>query len=102
MKNELQKLPKTIVRAVEGVIQRKGIEDELGNIKCPTLIMVGTQDKATVPAKSEFMHSKIAGSVLKYVEGGGHTACLEEPEQYNNNLDEFYNRVIEKASAYGS
>jgi 3-oxoadipate enol-lactonase len=102
MKSELQKLPKTIVRAVEGVIQRNGVEDELEKIKCPTLIMVGTQDKATVPAKSEYMHSKIAGSILKYVEGGGHTASVEEPEQYNKHLDEFYKNVVEKASVYGS
>ena len=100
LKKELQSLPKTIVRAVEGVIHRKGVEDELKNIKCPTLIMVGTQDKATVPAKAEFMHSKIANSELKYIEGGGHTGCIEEPEQFNKNLDEFYTRVTQKVSEY--
>ena len=94
LKTELQSLPKTIVRAVEGVIHRKGVEDELENILCPTLIMVGTQDKATVPAKAEFMHSNILNSVLKYIEGGGHSGCIEEPEQFNENLDEFYNRVV--------
>ena len=98
LKQELQSLPKTIVHAVEGVIYRKGVEDELEKIQCPTLIMVGTQDKGTVPAKSEFMHSKIPGSVLKYIEGGGHTGCLEEPEQFNNNLDEFYERILQKVS----
>lgn len=102
LKNELQNLPKTIVRAVEGVINRKGVEGELGNIKCPTLIMVGTQDKATIPAKAEFMHSKIANSELKYIDGGGHTGCLEEPAQFNKNLDAFYNRIVEKAGAHES
>ncbi len=52
---ELKKNKKSIVKAVEGVIRRKGIEHELTNIKCPTLIMVGDQDKATVPAKAEFI-----------------------------------------------
>ena len=102
LKNELQSLPKTIVRAVEGVIHRKGVEDELKNIKCPTLIMVGTQDKATVPAKAEFMHSKIANSELKYIEGGGHTASIEEPEQYNKHLEEFYQKVTQKVGDHGS
>ena len=64
--------------------------------------MVGTQDKATVPAKAEFMHSKIKDSILKYIEGGGHTGCLEEPEQFNKNLDEFYQQVVEKSTVYGS
>jgi len=95
-KNELQSLPKTIVRAVEGVINRKGVEAELENIKCPTLIMVGTQDKATVPAKATFMHSKIPHSVLKYIEGGGHTGSIEEPEQFNKYLDEFYKSIALK------
>ncbi len=102
LKKELQSLPKTIVHAVEGVIYRKGVEDELHKIKCPTLIMVGTQDKGTVPAKSEYMHSKIGNSELKYIDGGGHTACLEEPDQYNLHLDAFYNRITQKVSDYGS
>ena len=102
LKKELQSLPKSIVRAVGGVIHRKGVEDELQKIQCPTLIMVGTLDKGTVPAKAEFMHSKIPNSVLKYIEGGGHTGCIEEPEQFNQNLDEFYNRIAEKSKAYGS
>ena len=102
LKNELKSLPKSIVRAVGGVIDRKGVEDELENIKCPTMIMVGTQDKATVPAKAEFMHSKIEGSILKYIEGGGHTGCIEEPDQFNKNLDEFYQQVNEKSAIYGS
>lgn len=80
---------KTIVRSVSGVINRKGVEDELSNIKCPTLILVGTQDKATVPAKAEFIHSKIPHSVLKYIDGGGHTSSIEEPEQYNHEINLF-------------
>ena len=102
LKNELKNLPKTIVRAVGGVIDRNGVEDELKNIKCPTMIMVGTQDKATVPAKAEFIHSKIENSILKYIDGGGHTGCLEEPEQFNKNLDEFYLQVNKKSTVYGS
>lgn len=88
-KSALQRLDKTIIRAVKGVIERNGVEDELPNITCPTLIMVGTQDKATIPAKSEFMHAHIKGSELKYIEGGGHTASVEEPEQYNQHIATF-------------
>lgn len=74
---------RSIVRAVSGVINRNAIDNELGEIRCPTLILVGTQDKATVPAMSEFIHNKIRNSKLTYIEGGGHTACIEEGEQYN-------------------
>jgi pimeloyl-ACP methyl ester carboxylesterase len=92
-KNELLKNNKSIVKAVKGVIDRKSIENELGNIKCPTLIMVGTQDKATVPEKAEFIHSKIENSSLKYIKGGGHTACIEEAEQYNTAIGQFLDQL---------
>jgi len=90
--NELLNNKKSIVHAVSGVIKRKAVDSELQNIKCPTLILVGTQDKATVPEKAEFIHSKIKNSSLKYIDGGGHTACIEEPEQYNTAIEQFLNK----------
>jgi pimeloyl-ACP methyl ester carboxylesterase len=92
-RKELETNKKSVTKAVTGVIDRKGVEDELQNIKCPTLIMVGTQDVATIPSKSEFIHSKIDGSILKYIEGGGHTSSVEEAEQYNREIDDFLNSL---------
>jgi pimeloyl-ACP methyl ester carboxylesterase len=86
---QLKTNKKTIVRAVSGVIDRQGVETELTNIKCPTLIMVGTEDIATIPEKAEFIHSQIPQSVLKYIKNAGHTACIEEPEQYNGEIEQF-------------
>jgi len=88
-KKELQSNKKTIVRAVEGVISRKGVEHELSDINCPTLILVGDQDKATVPEKAEFINKNIMNSQLKYIKNAGHTACIEEPEHYNKAISEF-------------
>ncbi len=86
---EILKNKKTIIRAVKGVIDRKPIDIELQNITCPTLILVGTQDKATVPKVAEIIHSKINNSMLKYIDGAGHTACIEEPKKYNREIDSF-------------
>lgn len=86
---ELQKNKKSIVKAVSGVLNRAGVEAELANIQCPTLILVGTEDKATVPEKAEFIHSKIKGSQLHYIENAGHTAAVEAPDQYNKLINEF-------------
>ncbi len=82
-----------ITKAVEGVIDRKPIYDELANIKLPTLIMVGTQDVATVPAKAERIHSVIENSKLVYIEGGGHTSSIEEPEQINKAIETFLENI---------
>ncbi len=93
-KEELKKNKKTIIRAVSGVIHRQGVTLELGQIKCPTLILVGTEDIATTPEKAEFIHQNITNSVLKYIERGGHTGSIEEPEQYNREIEQFLETTI--------
>ena len=91
--NELKKNNKTIVRAVSGVIGRKGVQEELKRIKCPTLILVGTEDIATTPEKAEYIHSHIVNSTLKYINRGGHTGCIEEPAQYNQEIERFLESI---------
>jgi 3-oxoadipate enol-lactonase len=87
--NVLKANKKTIVKAVNGVITRNGVENELPNIKCPTLILVGNEDKATVPEKAEFIHSKIPQSKLVYIKNAGHSSSIEEPEQINMAIEIF-------------
>ena len=82
-----------ITKAVAGVIDRQPIYDELSKITLPTLIMVGTQDVATVPAKAERIHAQIKGSQMVYIEGGGHTSSIEEPEQVNAAIADFLKKV---------
>ena len=87
--SELLKNKRTITRAVVGVTTRKGVEEELANIKCPTLIIVGDQDVATVPDKARFIHSKIPQSKLVIIPGAGHSSSIEEPELVNEAIDGF-------------
>ena len=87
--NELLKNKRSITRAVVGVNTRLGVEAELANIKCPTLVMVGDQDVATAPDKAKFIHSKIANSKLVIIPGAGHTSSVEEPEAVCSTLDFF-------------
>ena len=86
---ELQKNSKTVTMAVNGIIRRKGVEDELKNIVCPVLIMVGTQDIAAIPERAEFIHQQIPHSQLQYIEGAGHSSSIEEPEQVNQSMEKF-------------
>lgn len=76
-------------KAVRGVVERDGVYGQLGRIEAPTLIIVGDQDTATVPAKSERMHEAIAGSKLVYIEGAGHSSSIEEPFAVNAAIDSF-------------
>ncbi|MCB0589295.1 MAG: alpha/beta fold hydrolase [Phaeodactylibacter sp.] len=91
---ELTANKRTITRAVQGVITRKGVQPEsLAKIQCPTLIIVGDQDVATVPAKSEYMHQHIPNSRLALVPNAGHTSSVEEPEAINAAIDDFLEAI---------
>jgi 3-oxoadipate enol-lactonase len=87
--SELVANPRSIHRAVTGVIERRGVYDELGVIRTPTLIVVGEEDTATVPAKSERMRDRIAGAELVRIPRAGHTSSVEEPEAVNRAISAF-------------
>ncbi|MFY0577456.1 alpha/beta fold hydrolase [Cystobacter fuscus] len=78
-----------IWRAVNGVVRRRSVYEELSRIRTPTLVVVGAEDTATVPAKAERIHAAIAGSRLVKMPRGGHTSSVEEPELLNAALEEF-------------
>mgnify|MGYP002152345603 CR=1 FL=1 len=81
---------KSITRAVRGVIERQEVPPEsLARISCPTLIIVGEEDAATVPAKSEYMHKLIPNSRLVRIPGAGHTSTVEAPKAVNQAINTF-------------
>ncbi|MCS7018621.1 MAG: alpha/beta hydrolase [Cytophagales bacterium] len=80
---------KSITRSVEAVIHRRPVFDELKRIQLPTLILVGTEDVATVPEKAERIKSQIPHAVLRYIPAAGHTSTIEAPETVNRYIDEF-------------
>jgi len=87
---ELLKNEKDIHKAVSSALKRENIDrDKLQNITCPALIIAGSEDKATPPENSEFIHLKIKGSTLNYIEGAGHMVCLEDHETCNYEIDKF-------------
>lgn len=88
-KKELTSNKKSITGPVEGVIYRKGVEEELPKISCPTLVIVGDEDVATTPQKAAFIHQGIAGSKLETISGAGHSSCIEKPEEVNRLLKEW-------------
>lgn len=82
-KKELMSNKKTITGPVDGVIYRKGVEEELKFITCPTMIIVGDEDIATRPEKAKFIQMGITNSRLHRVPGAGHSSCIEKPREVN-------------------
>jgi 3-oxoadipate enol-lactonase len=78
-----------IWRAVNGVIDRAPIVGELARITAPTLILVGEEDVATVPAKSERLHAALPGSRLVRIPRAGHSSSVEEPEAVTRAIEDF-------------
>mgnify|MGYP006145641015 FL=1 len=87
--NELKSNKKSISKSVEAVIYRKGVEEEIRSIKCPTMILVGDEDVATKPEKAKFIHMAIPNATLHVVQGAGHSSTVERPEQINSLLSDW-------------
>jgi len=78
-----------IFRAARGVFTRKGVRDEIGQVRVPTLIMVGDQDVGVPLPNSQRLHDAIAGSQLVIIPGAGHVSTVEEPAAVNAAISEF-------------
>ena len=78
-----------IVAAVYGVIEREGCAALLPSITAPTLILVGEEDVATVPAKSERIHAAVKGSTLIRIPAAGHSSSVENAPPINAALRDF-------------
>lgn len=87
--SNIRAYPSTISKAVEGVIQRQGIANELHLVTLPTLIAVGEEDIATTPAKSEQIHRAIKNSKLILIPKAGHSSCIEQPKFVNKIIHDF-------------
>ena len=69
-----------IRRAVLGVTDRLPVADEIGRIRARTIVIVGADDVATMPVKSEAIAAGIDGAKLEVVPDAGHSSTLERPD----------------------
>jgi 3-oxoadipate enol-lactonase len=86
--------PVGVNRALQGVIDREPVYDQLDRITLPTLVLVGDQDVATVPAKSERIAARIPGARLHVIPGAGHSSSVEEPALVNAALSSFLSGLV--------
>lgn len=86
---ELMSRRRDIWRAVNGVIDRAGVHDELGRISVPTLVVVGEEDVATPPPKAERIAAGITGARIVRIPHAGHSSTVEEPEAVTSAMESF-------------
>jgi pimeloyl-ACP methyl ester carboxylesterase len=80
---------KDIWRAVNGVIDRAGIHDELARIRVPTVVLVGNEDVATPIAKAQRIVAGITGATLVEIPRAGHSSTVEEPQAVTAAIEGF-------------
>jgi 3-oxoadipate enol-lactonase len=84
---------RSIWRAVNGVIEREGVEHLLPKIQIPTLVVAGAEDVATTPDKARAIHERIAGSKLVVVPAAGHSSTIEAPEVVTRAIEAFVSQL---------
>jgi pimeloyl-ACP methyl ester carboxylesterase len=86
---EIMTRRRDVWRAVNGVIDRAGIHDELSRITTPTLILVGDEDVATPRIKTDHIASAIAHAKVVTIPRAGHSSPVEEPAAVTKAIEAF-------------
>ncbi len=82
-----------IVGALNAMRDRPDSTPLLGQVRIPSLIVVGQEDTLIPVAESQKMAEQIAGARLEVVPGAGHLSSLEQPEVVSRALVEFLKHV---------
>lgn len=74
---------------IGALASRKNSTPNLKKIRCPTLVMVGAEDKVTNVKVNQSMAKKIPKGRFIKVPNAGHLLNLEQPEKFNAHVDAF-------------
>jgi pimeloyl-ACP methyl ester carboxylesterase len=80
-------------RALHGAAGRAAVTDEIGRITLPVLVVVGADDRAAPPERSQRIASSIKGARLEIVPDCGHSSTLEQPDTISALLTKFLGEV---------
>ena len=81
--------PQTVAAASRAMAGRADSREILSRFAGPSLVVVGSEDVITPPAKARELAALMAGSRRVELEGAGHLSNLEKPEAFNAALAEF-------------
>jgi len=81
------------LRQQQAIMSRPDSRPGLAAIKCPTLVLVGDGDEATLPELAREIAAAIAGARLAIIADCGHLSTLEQPERVTAALVDAMNRT---------
>lgn len=81
--------PEAYIRQQQAIMARPDSRPGLKAIDCPTLVLVGDDDRLTPPELSHEMAKAIPGAYLVVVPDSGHLSTMEQPQAVNVALVEW-------------
>lgn len=81
--------PVGIYRAGKAIFSRQSVLSTLGGARTPTLLLVGADDAATPPERSEKAHDALPSSRLVILPDAGHSSAVERPDAVTQHLTDF-------------
>ncbi|MGH8596066.1 MAG: alpha/beta fold hydrolase [Gammaproteobacteria bacterium] len=85
------------IKAIEAMTRYEPVA-ALHDIRVPTLVVVGDEDRLTPPQIAREMAAKIPNARLAILRHAGHLSNIEQPRWFNRVLDEFLSELGEKRS----
>lgn len=82
----LRATPEQHQRQIRALLDRPDARAYLSGIACPTLVMVGRQDRWSPLAQHEEIAAALPNAELVVIEDSGHMSLVEQPEQVSQAL----------------
>jgi pimeloyl-ACP methyl ester carboxylesterase len=90
---------RTMKGAAKASLQHR-FEYCLPNVEIPVMLLVGSEDSLMAKdRRNGRTHALLPDSRLKVIEGAGHNAMLERPDEVNHALDEFFTECFSRGAA---
>ena len=83
----------SMLHGIHALNTRDSVVSRLGEIRVPSLVVVGEEDKALPPVLSREIAAAIPDAELVVVPGAGHLSALEQPDAVNTALFSFLDRL---------
>jgi pimeloyl-ACP methyl ester carboxylesterase len=86
---EMMKIRPEVIYGDFEACDKFDVMSRLNEIKLPTLIICGLEDRVTPVKYSEYLKNNILNSRLEIIVNAGHMVMLEKPEELNERLETF-------------
>jgi len=90
---------KSACAGVDAILRRDDLVDRLHEIRVPTLVVVGEEDRALPPWKAQRIARGIAGSELIVVPRAGHLSAIENPAPVTDAIVRFLSQLQPQADS---